>query len=68
MKSFKDWGWLNGHSKDTSDLFDIQRTEHSEDVKNNKDKHTVLINDSTARGYHHFKCSCGFEYQYDSGD
>jgi hypothetical protein len=67
-EAWKDWGWLNGHRDAESKRFVEQRKKHDTEKRLHPADHKVLENVSTMRGYDHFKCSCGFEYQSDSSD
>ena len=66
-EAFKNWGVLNGHSRETSNLFIEACKLHDEDCEANPEAHKE-DGSTPYRCYHAFWCSCGFRYAYDSSD
>lgn len=65
-EAWKNWSWLNGHSDTENHRFWQQKKKHDKESRLHPDEHKQLEHTNTLRGYEHYRCSCGFEYQVDS--
>jgi len=66
-EAFKDWGTLNGHTKDVEEDYLKARHVHEIDVELNPGAHTLTVS-MPYSCYQKYKCACGFSYSVDSGD
>ncbi len=68
-EAFIQWGTRNGHSKLTSDQFDMAQKIHDKDKEENPQDHEWgPKNGREHRGWATPHCKCGFAYSVDSSD
>lgn len=69
-KWFINYGCCNWWSEEWSDQFALGSLVHYLDSKNHPELHKPIAcwDNKPIRGYHHNKCSCGFEHSHDSSD
>lgn len=66
-EAFRYWGLVNGWSEETHKKFPEAEKMHKEAMALHPELHQ-MVNIDTPRGWHDYKCSCGFHWGYDSGD